>query len=89
MLPVAVLLGIALIWLVSQERSVSGLYIPRGIPTASAAIVVLIIGGDWFLGHRGILGHPGGFFHILLKLVLRLLLLNILFSGLTAILLYV
>jgi hypothetical protein len=47
---------------------------------------VLIIGGDWFLGHRGILAHPGGFFHTVLKLALGFLLLTILSSGLTAIL---
>jgi hypothetical protein len=84
-IPVAVLLSVALIWLVSQEWSVSGAYVPRGIPTVSALILVLIIGVDWFFGHRGILGHPGGFSHTVFKLALGVLVVTFVSSGLTAI----
>jgi hypothetical protein len=84
-IPVAVLLSVALIWLVSQEWSFSGPYVPRGIPTVSAVILVVIIGVDWFFGHRSILGNPGGFFHTVFKLVLGFLLVPIVSSGLTAI----
>jgi hypothetical protein len=84
-IPVAVLLGAALVWLVSQEWSVSGPYVPRGIPTVSAVVLVVIIGIDWFFGHRGILGHPGGLFHTVFKLLLGYVLVSFISSGLTAI----
>jgi hypothetical protein len=85
-IPMAVLFSVALIWLVSQEWSVSGPYVPRGLPTVSAVIVVLIITVDCFFGRRGILGHPGSFFHTVFKLALGVLLVTCVSSGLTAIL---
>jgi hypothetical protein len=86
-IPVAVLLGVAIIWLLSQEWSISFDWprIPRGIPTLSAVILGLLVTNDWFFGCRGILGHPGGFFHTIFKLVLGFLLVSFVASGLTAI----
>lgn len=80
------LFGLAVIWFVLQEWKGSGWPpIPRGIPTLSAMILVSIVGIDWFAGRRGILGHPGGFFHTLPKLVLLFLLASLIGSGLTVI----
>jgi hypothetical protein len=86
-IPMAVLLSAALIWLMLQEwKRDFGPYVPRGIPTVSSVILLLIVGIDWFFGHRGILGHPGGFFHTVFKLVLGFLLVSFVGSGLTALL---
>jgi hypothetical protein len=86
-IPVVMLLGLTVIWLVSQEWTVSSSwpFIRLGIPTLSAMILGLIVTIDWFFGRRVILGHPGGFFHTLFKLVLAFLLVSFVASGLTAI----
>ena len=85
-IPVAVLLGLATIWLLLQEWTGSNdVPVPRGVPLFSVAIVVLIVGIDWFVGRRGILGHPGTFLHTIFKLVLVSLFVSFVASGLTAI----
>ena len=80
---VAILLSLAVIWLISQDCTKSS-DIPRGIPTLSAIILGSIVSIDWFLGRHAILGHQGGWFHTIFKLLLVLLLVVFVSSGLTA-----
>jgi hypothetical protein len=85
-IPVAVLLTIAVIWLLMQERTESGpAFVPRGVPALSATIVTSVVAVDWFAGRRGILGHPGNFLHTIFKLALVGLFISFVASGLTAI----
>ena|SRR5258708_10318280 len=85
-LVLAVLFGLAIVWLLTQDfMKARGIPVPRGVPTLSAMILVLILGIDWFIGRRHILGDPGGFIHTVVKLFLGFLLITLVGSGLTAI----
>lgn len=82
---VSVFLGIAVLYLISQEVRPSWPPLPGGVGILAAAILVLIVGLDWFVGRRVILGHPRGFLHETLKIGLAFLLVSFIASGVRAV----
>ncbi len=82
-IPLVVFFSVAVLWLVAQEFTSAG-PVPKGVSILSAAVIVSVVGSDWFFGRQQILDNPGGVGHTLQKLVLGLVVVIVVSSGLTA-----
>ncbi len=82
---VTIFLGLAVVYLISQEVRPGWPPLPRGAGILAAAILAVVVGLDWFVGRRAILGHPHGFLHETLRVGLAFLLVSFIASGVIAV----